>query len=157
MSRGFVLARVELHAGPLVVDVGGVGGVEDASHLRRNEGDAFPVAHHQIAGHDRDVADADGNVDARERGAADGARVHGPVIARHIHVGDAVEIAEGAIHNETAALGGLHDVVEEIVADDGAAFFLPEQVHHQHIARLQHVEDILIAEGRDALARGPWR
>jgi hypothetical protein len=43
-----------------------------------------------------------------------------------------------------------HHVVEKIVSDDGPAHFLPEQIHHQHIARLQHVDRRLIVKMRHA-------
>ena len=47
-----------------------------------------------------------------------------------------------------AALRGLHDVVEEVVADDRPAFLLAEQIHDQHVARLQHVDRHLVVQPR---------
>ena len=47
----------------------------------------------------------------------------------------------GSVHHEPAAVGRLHDVVEEVVADDRAALLLAEEIDDQHVARLQHVDD----------------
>ena len=61
-------------------------------------------------------------------------------VGRHVHPRDAFQVADRAVHHQAAALRRLHDVVEQVVADDRAAFLLAEQIHHQHVARLQHVD-----------------
>ena len=53
-----------------------------------------------------------------------------------------------AVHDQAAGLGGLHDVVEEVVAHDRPAVLLAEQVHHQHVPGLQHVDRGLVEHAR---------
>ena len=71
-----------------------------------------------------------------------------PEVGRHVHFRDAFQVADRAVDHQAAALGRLHDVVEEVVADDRAALLLAEQVDHQHVARLQHVDRDLIVQPR---------
>ena len=73
-----------------------------------------------------------------------------PEIRRHLHLGDAIEIPDRAVNHQAASLRRLHDVVEEIVADDRAALSLSEQIHDQHVARLQHVDRRLIVHALEA-------
>src|SRR5438067_2966716 len=46
---------------------------------------------------------------------------------------------------------GLHHVVKKIVAYDRPINFLSEQVHDQHITRLQHIDRSLILQATDAV------
>src|SRR5947208_823834 len=58
----FVFAAVELHLGPLVVDVRHVGVIQDFFHkVRGNEVDALAVAEHDVARHHCCAADANWN------------------------------------------------------------------------------------------------
>src|SRR4029077_11132786 len=116
--------------------------------LGRNKVNAFAVADHEIAGHDRDTADADRNVDAGEHDVVDGRRIHIADVRGHVNFGDAVEVANAAVNDQTTAVGGAHRVVEEIVADDRAANFLAEEIDDQDVARLEHVDGELVGQAR---------
>ena len=59
-------------------------------------------------------------------------------------VANPLQVANRAVHHEAAALGRLHDVVEEVVADDRAALSHAEQIDDQHVAGLQHVHRHLV-------------
>ena len=148
----FVFAFVELLARPLVVDVrvssalsmirsascGGMKATPSRSPITRSPGITvtLPMRTGMLIPASDDAC--------RSRS---GAR---PVVRRHIHLRDAFQIADSTVDHDSAALGGLHDVVEEIVAGHRAAFFLPEQVHHQHVAGLQHVNGVLVVERVDS-------
>ena len=71
-------------------------------------------------------------------------------IGRHVHSRNAFEVADRAVHDQPGALRGLHDVVEEVVANDRASFLLAEQIHHQHVARLEHVDRGLVVQPADS-------
>ena len=71
-------------------------------------------------------------------------RVRVAEIRRHVHALNALEVADRAVDDETGAFRGLHDVVEQVVADDRAALFLTEEIDDQHVTRLQHVDGRLI-------------
>ena len=49
-----------------------------------------------------------------------------------------------------APSGSLHDVVEEVVADDGPVLVHAEEVDNEHIAGLEHVDRDLVAHAADA-------
>ena len=61
-----------------------------------------------------------------------------------------LEVAHRAVDDDPAAPGGLVDVVEQVVADDGALGALAEQVGDEDVARLQLIERVLMRVGRDA-------
>ena len=137
------------------MNVGGVGPVHDPlDQLRRNEADTFGIADHHIARHDSDVADANWNVHRGHRDSINVARMHAAEVSRHVDLADAFQVADTSIHHQAAALGGPHDVMEEIVADDGAAFLLSVDVHHQDVAGLQHVDHGLVPQVVDAFGAG---
>ena len=73
-----------------------------------------------------------------------------PEVRRHVHARNAFEVPDRAVDHQAPALRGFHDVVEEVVADDRAAFLLAEQIHHQHVARLQHVDRHLVVQARQS-------
>src|SRR5438552_12751548 len=76
-----VLALVELHPRPFVVNVDHVGIVDDLLHQRRrNEVDPLGVSKYEIAGHDRGLADAHRDVDAADDHVADGAGMRAPEV-----------------------------------------------------------------------------
>ena len=68
-------------------------------------------------------------------------------IGGHIDFRDAVEISNAAVNDEAAFVRGCHDVVEEIVADDGSINFFAEQINDQDIAGLEHIDGHLIGRG----------
>ena len=80
--------------------------------------------------------------------------MHAAEVSRHVDLADAFQVADTSIHHQAAALGGPHDVMEEIVADDGAAFLLSVDVHHQDVAGLQHVDHGLVPQVVDAFGAG---
>ena len=55
-----------------------------------------------------------------------------------------------AVDHQAGALGRLHHVVEQVVADDGAALGLAEEIDHQNVARLQHVDRDLVVHAVEA-------
>ena len=65
-------------------------------------------------------------------------------VRRHVHALNAFEVADRAVDDETGAFRGLHDVVEQVVADDRPTLFLTEEIDHQHVTGLQHVDGRLI-------------
>ena len=69
-----------------------------------------------------------------------------PEVRRHVHALDAFEVPDRAVHHQATALRGLHDVVEQVVADDRAVLRLAEQIHHQHVAGLEHVDRRLVVQ-----------
>jgi predicted component of type VI protein secretion system len=74
--------------------------------------------------------------------------MHVPEVGGHRHSRDALQVPNGAVHDQPAALRRLHDVVEELVADDGAAFLLAEEIHDKHVPRLKHVDRPLVVHAR---------
>ena len=71
-------------------------------------------------------------------------------VGRHGHVPDPFKVANRAVDDESRASGALHDVVEEVVANDGPVLVHAEEVDHQHIARLEHVDRDLVVHAADA-------
>src|SRR5579864_326885 len=120
------------------------------NELRRNEIDAFAVADDKISRHDRDPANPHRDVDSGQHDIADRSRVGGAEVGRHIDLREAIEIADAAVDNEAATLGGFHHVIEEVVAYDGAVDFLAEEIDDKDVSRLQHVDGELIAKARQA-------
>src|SRR4051812_17280667 len=58
---------------------------------------------------------------------------------------NSLQIADAAVHYQTAAMRGLHHVIKKIVAHDGAVNFFAEQIYNQYVSRLQHVDCGLIS------------
>src|SRR5260370_998238 len=112
--------------------------------LGRNEIYAFAVPDHEITRHNGHAADSDGHVDARQHYVPDGCRIGRTEIRRHIDLGDAIQVANAAVHNQPTTVRGFHHVVEETHIHDGAVHFLSIQIHHEHIAGLEHVDGGLI-------------
>ena len=81
-----VFAFFELHARPFVVNVDHVGVVHDLLHERgRNEVDTLGVSDHEIARHDRRLANPHRNVDATDDHVGEIAGMRAPKVRRHIH------------------------------------------------------------------------
>jgi hypothetical protein len=110
----------------------------------RDEVDALGVAEDEVPGHHRGLADAHGDVDTGDDHVADRSRVHTADVRGHRHLRDAFQVADGPIHHQPPVLRGLHDVVEQVVPDDRPALFQAEQIHHEHVPRLQHVDGGLV-------------
>src|SRR5262249_38498369 len=73
---GLVLAREEFLFGPLIVDVGQVGGVDDLlDQMRRNKNDAFVITEHNVTGKHDCLSNLDRNVDADHIHLADRRRM----------------------------------------------------------------------------------
>src|ERR1700730_7965437 len=114
--------------------------------LRRNVIHAFAISYHEISWHHGHAADSDGHVDARQHYVPNRRRIGRTEICRHVDLGDAIQIADAAVHNQTTAVGGFHHIVEEIVTHDGAVHLLSEQVDDEDIAGLEQVNGGLIGE-----------
>jgi len=71
-------------------------------------------------------------------------------IRRHVDFRNSVEVANASIDDQSTAVDGFHDVIKQIVADDGPVYFFAKEIHHQHVARLEHVNRALVGESRDA-------
>ena len=67
-------------------------------------------------------------------------------VSGHVDLGYAIQIADRSVHHQSASFRRFGQIVEEIVADDGAVIGLAEEVDHQHIARLNHVDRHLIVD-----------
>src|SRR6267378_4988690 len=129
------------------MDMGLICSVEDFfDELRRNEIYAFAIPNHEISWHHSHAADSDWQVDARQHYVPNGRRIGRTEICRHVDVGYAVQIADAAVHNQTATVGGFHCIVEEIVTHNGAIHLLSEQVDDEDISGLEHVNSSLIGE-----------
>src|SRR5207247_8732267 len=127
------------------VDVGFVGFIEDFLYeLRRNEIYALTISDDEVARHDSHVADSNGNIDSSQHDIADGRGINRAEIRRHVDLGNSIEVTHAAVNNQPAAVSGLVHVEEEVVANDGAAYFFPEKIDNQHVAGLQHVDCSLI-------------
>src|SRR5258708_7691974 len=118
--------------------------------MRTHEIHALPVPNYDVASHNDDSTDANPHADSAEHHVANRSGVHILEVCRHIDFGDAVEIAYAAVHNEAAALGSGHDVVEEVVPDDPAAYLFSEEIDDKNIAGLKHVNGGLIISAGDA-------
>ena len=106
------------------MDVGFVRLVEDfLNELRRNEIDAFAVAHNEVAWHYRYPLNANRDIDSGQHHIADWRGIDEAEVCGHVDLGDAIQIADAAVHHQPAAMSRLVDVEEEIVADDGAVHF----------------------------------
>src|SRR5579864_1714729 len=114
--------------------------VEDFYHkLWWNEINALAIPYHKIPRHNGHAADSNGHVDARHHYVSDRRRIDGTEICRHVDLGDAIQVANAAVHHQPAAVRGFHHVVEEVITDNGAVDFLSKQIYNQHIAGLQHI------------------
>src|SRR4029077_14472420 len=99
-------------------------------------------------------ADSDWHVDARQQYVPNARRIGSTEIRRHVNHGYAVQIADAAVHNQTATVRGFHYIVEEIVTHNGALHLLSEQVDDEDIAGLEHVNGSLIGEIVEAVLLG---
>jgi hypothetical protein len=75
-----------------------------------------------------------------------GRRIGRAEICRHVNLGYAAQIADAAVHNQTATVRGFHYIVEEIVTHNGAVHLLSEQVDDEDIAGPEHDNGSLIGE-----------
>ena len=152
---GFVLPFGKFLFGPLVMDADFVSAVEDIlDELRRDEIYAFTIPDDEIAGHYGDSTDADGHVDAGKHDVVDGSGINVFEIGGHVDFGNAIEIANAAVDDQTAAFCCGHHIVKEIVADDRSTDFLAEDIDNQDIAGLKHVNGGLVGEVRQAVLLG---
>src|SRR4051812_13212840 len=87
--------------------------------FRRHKVHAFAVAHHQVPGHHSCVADADGNIDSGHHYIVDRGWIDGAKVRRHVDLCNSLQIADAAVHYQTAAMRGLHHVIKKIVTYDG--------------------------------------
>src|SRR6478752_10856689 len=108
--------------------------------LRWDEINALAVSYNKISRHHRDAANPNRNIDAGEHDVSNGCGVDRPKVSGHVNFRNSVEVAHAAVHDQPAAVGGLHHIVEQIVSNDGSVDFLAEQIDHQHVSRLQHVD-----------------
>src|SRR5258708_35759875 len=129
------------------MDMGLICAVEDFfDELRRNEIYALAVPNHEISWHHSHAADSYWHVDARQHYVPNGRRNGKTEIRRHFNLGYAIQIADAAVHNQTATVRGFHYIVEEVVPDNGAVHLLSEQVDDEDIAGLEHVNGGLLGE-----------
>src|SRR4030095_3953417 len=127
-GRSIDLARLVLPLGEFLF-CRLVGMIENLlNKLRRDEIDAFTIAHYQVARHDGHLADSHWNVDAREHDISDRRGIDGSKVSRHIDLRDTIQISDAAIYDQSSAIGSLVDIEEEIVADYGAVHFLAKEI-----------------------------
>ena len=111
--------------------------------VRWNEAETLTIAEHDISRHHGRCANPDRHVDAGEHHLANGCRMDAAEIGRHLDRIDSLEVADAAV-NHHAGLGGLINIRGQIVADESPALLLSEQVHNDHVAGLEHVDDTLV-------------
>lgn len=114
---------------------------EFLSQLWRNESDSLGIADRDVAGHDANVSDANGNVDASEHDIFEGGRVDSAGV--DLESGDLLnsgDIANRAVHDQAVVTLG-EDCRGEIVADDCAVANFPEKVDDENIAGLENIDD----------------
>ncbi len=110
------------------MDVNFVGAVKNLlDELWRDEIDAFAVADGEISRHYSHAPDTHRNIDSSEHDVIDGGGVGGSKIGGHVDFREAIQIANAAVDNQSAAVRGFHHVVEEIVSDDVPFTFLPKR------------------------------
>src|SRR4051794_33852798 len=119
----FVLSGIQLHLGPLVVDVSYFGLVEDFLDERRwDEVESASIAKYDVPRHDRGITDFYGNVEARKGHALVIQRgwMGTSIVNRHVDREDPLHIANAAVHHETG-MGGIPDSCCQVVAHDSAS------------------------------------
>src|ERR1039457_1729966 len=119
------------------MDMDLVGIVHNPLHqMRRNEVHPLRVAHHHVTRHHGDIADPHRNVDPGQGDVGDGAGVRLAEVRGHHHLRNPFQVAYRAVHHNASSLGGLHNVVEKVIAYEGSPVDLAEQIHYQDIPRL---------------------
>src|SRR5215831_19228656 len=118
--------------------------------LRRNKVNSFTISENQVPRHNSDATNPHRHINPSQHHVPDGSRIGVSKISRHIDLRQPVEIADTAIHHKPPAVGRLHHVVEKIVPHNGAVHFLPKQIDHKDVPRLQHVNRSLVHEPRQA-------
>src|SRR5579872_387374 len=114
---------------------------EFLSQLWRNESDSLGIADRDVAGHDGNISDANGNIDAGEHDVLESGRVDAAGVdlesGNFLNAGD---VANSAVHDQAVVALG-EDRRGEVVADDCAVANFPEKVDDEKIAWLVNVDD----------------
>ena len=94
----------------------------------RHEINSLSVAYDEIARHHCDSADSDRNIYSRKHDVSDRGRIDRFEVCRHINFREPIQVADAAVHDQSAVFGGFHGVVKQIVPNDGPIHFLSEEI-----------------------------